>query len=899
MIKTVINLDGTEERFDAKKLNHWVKDSLTGKLKGQWSEIAVDLATNMPEKVTVLQLLGGLVDKLLVGASWSHYMVAGKVSAMLMRMEIYGSKAPPTVREVQERLHKADLMRKLNYSDYEWGVIEQTIAHDLDFTVPHFALEQIRKKYSLQDFHARKEFETQQFVYMRMAMAIFESCAETDPSYPLEHTDPIKRSRLEHVIRIYRHFAKKRLSSPTPNYNNMGTYHRGYASCCVVAADDCRFSLAAADHITYMMTTQSAGQGLNEMTRSLGDPVQKGRFLHRGKKPYIDAYGKNINANLQGGRGGAGTFYTNLMDPEAKLIFGLRDTRATDEKRNRDCHYAFMTNRFMLQLASKGQQVFSWNCYTAPTLHELFYSDDVKGFAEEYKRLDADPTFKKTYHDAREVYLHALTQGAQTGTIYAASIDEMNRNTPFISPIRSSNLCTEVSEPTEAYKGRDAMKDLYSNVEVGFARFTAVSHLGEEIKYNLMASDVIKRVKEGSKLKRMDAQDIKEGYEFVFLGAETKIHTVTKVTEIKREPEVALCSLGAANVTEEMDDETYRDVMYYGYKMIDFAILENDYILPHMGVTAKKRMNAGMGIMGVATHMARRKLKYNSKEGLQELHGVFERHMYFAIEASLTISRERGNAPWIDRTKWPDGWNTLQDYRREIDEVADFTYKYDHEEQRQRIIANGGLAHSTLVNFMPGESSSKALGAVNSYYDIRQPVMIKIDASNVLRWAAPYSDDPNYEYHSMWDTTLIEQNSVHGMAQKWCDQAPSADWWLNFQKSLTIGSSELFAAEVDRIKKGVKTRYYMNSLMPADENSMEIKGSALEEASNSADRCGGGHFNAANMAEVALEQGGQVHEGWASSKDLNASVAAEMAAAGIVFQPEGGDGHAECAGCST
>lgn len=890
MIETVVNLNGVEEKFDAKKLNHWVKDSLTGKLKSQWAEIAVDLAKNMPAKVTVPQLLGGLVDRLLAGASWSHYMVAGRVSAMLMRMEIYGSKTPPTVREVQHRLHKDNLMRALDYSDYEWSVIEKTIEHDLDFTVPHFALEQIRKKYSLQDFHSKKEYETQQFVYMRMAMAIFEAHPETHPEYPLEHADPVKRSRLEHVIRIYRHFSKKRLSAPTPNYNNMGTYHRGYASCCVVASDDNRFSLAAADHITYMMTTQSAGQGLNEMTRSLGDPVQKGRFLHRGKKPYIDAFGKNINANLQGGRGGAGTFYANLMDPESKLIFGLRDTRATDEKRNRDAHYAFMTNRFMLQLALKGKQVFAWNCYTAPTLHELFYGDDVKAFAAEYERLEADPTFHKQYFDAREVYMHPLTQGVQTGTIYAASIDEMNINTPFISPIRSSNLCTEVSEPTEAYTGRDAMKDLYSSVEVGFARFDAIDSLGRTTAYNMKATDVVKRVKADGTLKRMDLQDIKEGYQFVFLGAEDKLHTVTKIKEIKREPEVALCSLGAANVTEEMSDEEYRDVMYYGYKMIDYAILENDYILPHMGVTAKQRMNAGMGLMGVATHMARRKLKYNSKEGLQELHRVFERHMYFAIEASLTISRERGNAPWIDRTKWPDGWNTLQNYRREIDKVADFTYYYDHEEQRERVKANGGLAHSTLVNFMPGESSSKALGAVNSYYGIRQPVMIKIDATNVLRWAAPYSDDPAYEYHSMWDTTLIEQNSMHGIAQKWCDQAPSADWWLNFTKKLTIGSTELLEAERDRIVKGIKTRYYINTLMPADEDSMKIKGSAVD---NNADKCGAGQWN----PEAVKDYGGQpIHDAQAALSD---AAQAELVAAGITFQSEGGDGHAECAGCST
>ncbi|BAS04910.1 putative ribonucleotide reductase alpha subunit [Ralstonia phage RSF1] len=1004
MIETVINLKGEEEKFDAKKLNHWVQDAV-GFNADEWSSIALETVRDLPKKVTVQQLMQKLIDTLLSRETWSHYLMAGRLRAVLNRIEVFGSKELPTVRAVQEQLYESGLMRRLNYSEYEWAIIEAEINHDRDLTYPHFAMDQLRFKYALQDFSTKTEFESPQFIYMRMAMALFEENEETMPGYPLVNEDPSKRSRLEHVLRIYRHFSNKRLSAPTPNYNNLGTYHKGYASCCLIAVGDSRWSLAVGDHITYMMTTQSAGIGTNLMTRSIGDPVQKGRFLHRGKLPYIAAFGKNIRANLQGGRGGAGTMYFNLFDPEAKVIAGLRDTRASDTARNRDAHYAYMSNRFLTMKMAKDEEVFTWNIKTAPDLHEAFYGPDINLFAKIYEKYENDPNFKKTYTPARELVVHAVQQGIQTGTIYAASIDEMNRNTPFLDPIHSSNLCVapgtiivtkeyghraisefhdrqvevwngfewsrvtvrqtskcekllrvytsagrgfldctayhkwyvmengvevekrthelkpgmelapfehheqpainihcqildvedlgvensvfcfnepkrhkamfngvvtgqclEVSEPTEPYDGKNAMLDLYSSVEVGYVRALVVYPDGREAEVRYNASKILPKPGGG----RIVAQTLKAGDHYIDWGHDELV--VKKILAVKKEPEVALCSLAATNITEEMSDDEYRDVMYYAYKMIDYCILHNEYIMPHIGVTAKARMNAGVGMMGLATHMARKRLKFNSTEGLQELHRVFERHLYFAIEASLQISKERGLAPWIGRTKWPDGWTPLKSYRKEVDQLANFEYQYDWDEVSERIKANGGLAHSCLINFMPGESSSKALGATNSIYGIRELVLLKGDANNMLRWAAPYGDDPAYLYQRMWELTLPEQNSLYAIGQKFCDQSASADWYLDFTNRLEVSSTEIVEAELDRVKKGVKTRYYVNTLMPGSDDTMKISKSVHEIAP--AIESAPGNLLGTSDELAGLE--------------------------GITFQTEqtGGDGHMECEGCS-
>ncbi|MFO5615208.1 hypothetical protein ACLBQC_32125, partial [Klebsiella pneumoniae] len=74
-------------------------------------------------------------------------------------------------------------------------------------------------------------------------------------------------------------------------------------------------------------------------------------LMIQGKKPYIDVIGKAVRANLQNGRGGAVTCYYSAFDPEADMITQLRNPRSTEDRKNRDLHYAFLSNNLLSMLA--------------------------------------------------------------------------------------------------------------------------------------------------------------------------------------------------------------------------------------------------------------------------------------------------------------------------------------------------------------------------------------------------------------------------------------------------------------------------------------------------------------------------------------------------------------------
>lgn len=806
MIKTIIKRDGRKEPFTPSKVNgwgQWAAKNLEGKV--DWSSIVLKTVSSLGETVTTQELQDKLIQNCLNMESWSYYLMAGRLYASHLHKLIHGESIP-TVHELHKKMAADGLMVTLDYSDDEYEQIQSFINHKRDYDTPHFALHYIRGKYSLQNRVNRKEYETQQFVYMRMAMAL----AESEP----------KDKRIALVKDFYNEFSAKRMSAPTPNYVNLGTKLRGFASCCLYVVGDSEPSLAIGDHIAYRMTASSAGIGSHIITRSKGDPVRNGLIMHQGKLPYYAALGKAVNANMQAGRGGACTTYYSGFDPEAEVIAHLRNPRSTEDRRNRDLHYALITNRFFAEKVAKNEDAFSFNAFTAPKLTQLLFSDDIDGFKKEYERLENDPDFKKEYFKPRDLILTSLNEALETGVAYLANIDEMNRHTPFTEPIHSSNLCLEISEPTRPYYD---MRDLYSDKEIGWIRLDTDS--GElQINFN----EAVK-LDDG---KVSFAGALQAGDSFTYAGSSAPIK-VNGIIDMYEEPEIALCSLGALayDAIDENDDDTYERAMYLSLKMIDYCILNSSYVLPHVAVTAKSRMNAGVGLMGVATHMAKKGLAYDSKEGREELHRIAERHMYFAIKASLRISKERGLAKWMHKTKWANGWLPIDTYNKNVDELGDFEFRYDWEALRAELIANGGIGHSCLVAYMPGESSSKALGNPNAIYPVRDVTLNKTDNAITVRWAAPGSDDASYKYQSAWDIAETDMIKAYAVFQKFTDQAISADLWRRIKDDDKVSSRELLTHYFTMVKYGLKTRYYYNSNVASDK-SLDHSGSIGDEGND-------------------------------------------------------------------
>lgn len=743
MLKYIVKRDGRVEEFNPNKLNKWAEwasNDLQDRL--DWSSIVLDAVRTFGEKTTSQDLQKQLIVECLQRKDWAHNVMAGRLYTVINRKKLFNDVIP-TVKEVSCTTVAANLTREMKYSDEDYAQIEKIIEHDRDFSMAHFQIEQLRKKYAIQNRLTGQEYELPQFVYMRMAMALAE--------------DEAPQERMMHLQNWYNHFSLNRINAPSPNYVNLGTNLHGYASCCLYVSNDTARSIAAGDHIAYVMTYMSAGIGGFLNTRSIGDSVRGGAIVHQGKLPYLQAKAKAVKANLQAGRGGALTEYYSVFDPEAQTMMMAQNPRTTVDKQNRDLHFCMMSNRLLAKKVAKSQKFFLFNVYTAPDLMEKFFSGDQDGFEALYHKYEADPTFAKTYVDARQMIIGGTTQSFEVGTHYLAFIDEMNRHTSFKEPIYSGNLCIEITQPAKPY---------------------------ERVDYLYKAEDHGKG-------------------------------------------EVSLCSIAAINVAIEMTDEEYASASYYALRMIDKCIRMSDYELPHVGYTAVRRMNAAVGMLGVATALARRGIKYSSQEGKEELHRMGERHSYFVIEASLKLGQELGNAEWMHKTKWPDGWLPIDTYKKQVDQIVSPNYNYDWENLRARIIANGGIRNSSLVGHMPTESSSKASGAPNCMYPVRDLSAKKTDGSNAVDWCAIDGDILGSNYESAWKISSIEMIKCYAVIQKFADLGMSCDLYKDRSKNIELSQQDMIDEYLAMVKFGLKGRYYQNSLT-SDENGQVIESQQAE-----------------------------------------------------------------------
>jgi ribonucleoside-diphosphate reductase alpha chain len=836
MIKTLIKRDGTREPLMAEKVNGWgewaaanLGDSV------DWTAGVMKTVSTLPEECTTQELQHSLIRYFAgLGTSGGNRM-AGRLYAATIHKDFYGKDFMPPIKEVQRRLVEVGFMKRLDYSDEEYLELEKVIDHQRDFDYAHSQLFHIRFKYALRNQITGQEFESPQYVFMRMAMAL----ADSQP----------KHRRIEDAINWYNFFSQNKINAPTPNYTNLGTNLNGYASCCLYAVDDTAMSLAVGDHIAYVMTVMSAGIGNVLMTRSLNDPVRGGLFAHRGKLPYLRSMQGAVAANIKNGRNGACTSSYMAFDPEVHDLQRLKNPMTVTDKQIRGMDYNMQGNKFLGRKAATNQSVFLFNKFTAPDLFEAFYGKDLDHFIELYEAYEANPDFKKTYVPARDIIISAENEAYETGRSYLSFMDEINRHTPYKDPIRTSNLCVEITEPVEPYQ---EMQDLYTNGTVGYI---VIKVLGSNEPMRLAAPDTVYLIDQEC---WESAQNLKLGTMFR-IGTEDRVYTVTEVIECKREPEVAMCSLGAI-VKRNVSDEEYEKVMYYTLLMIDKCIHMSDYPLPHVGYTAKNRMAAGVGITSLADHLAKLGLNYTSEEGKREIHRAAELHMYCAIKASLRLGKELGNAPWIHRTKWAEGWVPTHTYNRAVDTIVPggFENQFDWDALSEEIKENKGIRNSALVADMPVESSSKASGGVNSVYPARDKSLIKTDNGITINWTVP---DSSLDYQLAWDVPTKDLIEDYAIIQKWTDQAISADEYRRISGSEKITTDEMLQNYFLRCKYGQKTRYYLNT-KTAKQVVLDRPGSETVSKPNGV--ITGIHHE--NMAAESKENwnGGHVHEGLAS-----------------------------------
>lgn len=219
MIQYVIKRDGRKEPFNTDKINDWARwgEKTVHPKDFSWSGIVMRVVGSMPEEVTAQELQDALIRECLNQDTWEGSRMAGRLYASSLPKVLYEGRKHPHIKDLHAKLIDAGIVVKPNYTDEEYDLINKMLVHRRDYTYPHYAVNQLVKKYALQDRINRRAYETPQFIYMRVAMQTFNHYEKPD--------------RMEKLKGLYEELSHQRINVPTPYFANSLTSNTNTCSC--------------------------------------------------------------------------------------------------------------------------------------------------------------------------------------------------------------------------------------------------------------------------------------------------------------------------------------------------------------------------------------------------------------------------------------------------------------------------------------------------------------------------------------------------------------------------------------------------------------------------------------------------------------------------------------------
>ena len=346
--------------------------------------------------------------------------------------EIYPPLKDIVKRNIDYGVYDKDILSW--YTDEEIDKCDTFIKHSRDLNFTYAGLQQIVDKYLVQDRSTGTVYETPQFMYMLISMTLFKN-------YDNE-------IRLDYVKRYYDAISGFKINIPTPIMAGVRTPLRQFASCVLVDTDDTLDSIFSSDMAIGKYVAQRAGIGINAgRIRGLGSRIRGGEVQHTGVVPFLKKFESTVRCCTQNGvRGGSATVHFPIWHQEIEDIIVLKNNKGTEDNRVRKLDYSIQFSELFYKRFLANEDITLFSPHETPGLYEAFGTEEFNELYEKYERATSIPKKKV---NARELITDLLKERAETGRIYIMNIDHSNSHSSFLDKVSMSNLCQEITLPTD------------------------------------------------------------------------------------------------------------------------------------------------------------------------------------------------------------------------------------------------------------------------------------------------------------------------------------------------------------------------------------------------------------------------------------------------------------------
>ena len=433
--------DGRIESLDLDKMHLMVGEACKGLAGVSASQVEMTSGIQFYDGITTAEIQEILIRSAsdLIDLDHPNYQyVAARLLLFAVRKQLYGKmKELPHLEQhiytcVNSEVYDNDIFNK--YSKEEIDKANSYIDHDRDYLFTYAGLRQVVDKYLVQDRSGGGVYETPQFMYMMIALTIFAE-------YP-------KETRMSYVKRYYDAISKHKINIPTPIMAGVRTPLRQFASCVLVDVDDTLDSIFSSDMAIGRYVAQRAGIGINAgRIRGINSKIRGGEVQHTGVVPFLKKFEATVRCCTQNGiRGGSATVHFPIWHQEIEDILVLKNNKGTEDNRVRKLDYSIQISKLFYERFIQDGEISLFSPHDVPGLYDSF---GLPGFDELYCSYEKDPTIKKKTIKAQELILNLLKERAETGRIYIMNIDHCNSHSSFKDKVNMSNLCQEITLPTD------------------------------------------------------------------------------------------------------------------------------------------------------------------------------------------------------------------------------------------------------------------------------------------------------------------------------------------------------------------------------------------------------------------------------------------------------------------
>jgi len=399
----------------AKKTIEGIYDGVpTTELDNLAAETAASLTTTHPDYAILASR---------IAVSNLHKNTTKSFSASMRNLHRYSD--PVTGKKLP--LIADDVMKIIDENE---EVLDSTIIYDRDFGFDYFGFKTLEKSYLLRI--DGKVAERPQQMYLRVAIGIH-------------------KENIESVIKTYHLMSERWFTHATPTLFNAGTPKPQMSSCFLLTMkEDSIDGIYDTLKQTAKISQSAGGIGLAiHNIRATGSYIGGTNGTSNGIIPMLKVFNDTARYVDQGGgkRKGAFAVYLEPWHADVFEFLDLRKNHGKEELRARDLFYALWIPDLFMQRVEEGGD---WSLFCpneAPGLQDCF----GEAFETLYRKYEHEGRARRALK-AQELWFAILDAQIETGTPYLLYKDAANRksNQQNLGTIKSSNLCTEIMEYTDA-----------------------------------------------------------------------------------------------------------------------------------------------------------------------------------------------------------------------------------------------------------------------------------------------------------------------------------------------------------------------------------------------------------------------------------------------------------------